>query len=74
MCINVGGVLAAKAQADDQLHKARHKVKEVVHALHKAQDVVAVQEASNEDIIINITIIIIKTIGDYYTRISLVIV
>ena len=43
----VGGVLAAKAQADDQLHKARHKVKEVVHALHNAQDLAAIQSVSS---------------------------
>lgn len=44
--IHLGGVLSAKAQADEQLHQARHKVKEVVHALHKAQDLTTVQAVS----------------------------
>ena len=45
-----GGILSAKAQADDQLHKVRHKVKEVVHALHKAQENIDTQETEIKDL------------------------
>ncbi len=34
----IGAVLTSKSQSDNQLEKAKHEAKKVIHALHKAQD------------------------------------
>ena len=39
-----GAILSSKARADDQLHKARSAAREVIHALHKAQDKLTLEE------------------------------
>ena len=38
LSLSPGAILSSKARADDQLHKARQSARDVIHALHKAQD------------------------------------
>ena len=42
----LGAVLSAKTRSDDQLHKARTAAREVIHALHKAQDKLTLEEVN----------------------------